>query len=107
MNELRDYLKEYVTDIEQILQDCQTDKAMKQAAAKKWPENDPRRLVFMLPATRMPKSPSDGEGSDKRLPNEMPAPLYEFSQSPNDADGSDKHLSNEMPTPAQSVKKGK
>jgi len=74
MNELRDYLKEYVTDIEQILQDCQTDKAMKQAAAKKWPENDPRRLVFMLPAIRMPNSPSDGEGSDKRLPNEMPPP---------------------------------
>ena len=73
MSDLQRYLEEYVTDINQILQDCQTDKAMKQAAAEKWEKNDPRRQVFMMPAIRFPNSPPDGEGRDVRLENEMPS----------------------------------
>ena len=85
MSQLRTHLEEYATTIDDILQTCDTDAAIQEAAEKAWPyRGDQRRLVFLKLIGRFPNSPNDTGGCDVHLPNEMPIYLTEYAKAIND-----------------------
>jgi len=74
MSQLRPYLEEYITTINQILHSHSDDKGMKLAAEKAWlDKTDPRPLIFLKGGLRFTTNPQNaGGGDDARLVNEMP-----------------------------------
>jgi hypothetical protein len=74
MTQLRAYLEDYISKINQILHDYAEDKEMREAASTIWPDKyDPRYLIFKKTGLRFSINPANaGGGDDARLHNEMP-----------------------------------
>jgi hypothetical protein len=75
MSELRAYLIEYINKINELLNSCEDDEALRVAAEQRWKPADPRYLVFLergLHELRMPLPPKDDDGEEVHRPNEIP-----------------------------------
>lgn len=84
MNDLRQYIEQYVQDLQSILEqtkEAKTDEELVSLAKGKWfdPQNpeetDPRYFVFLSAARRFPFQSGDASGTDEGdKVNEVPQP---------------------------------